>query len=287
MRFSDFFASPEHPVISIEVYPPKSEKAMRDLQEVLPRLVALRPDFMTVTYGAMGSTQARTLEVAALIRREYGLETASHLTCVGSTRAEIDGILDRLVAARIENVVALRGDPPHGEKHFVATEGGFAHASELVAHLRGRAQFGVAVAGYPEKHIEAPDLETDLAHLKNKVAAGADIVITQLFFDNRDYFTFVRRLRELGVTVPVVPGLLPVQTYSQIQRITALCGAKIPPQLGKALEAAGGDEKAMAEIGIQWTVSQCRGLLSAGAPGVHFYVLNKASHMERIIPLVR
>ena len=287
MRFADFFASPGHPVVSIEVYPPKSEKAMRDLQEVLPRLVALRPDFMTVTYGAMGSTQARTLEVAALIRREYGLETASHLTCVGATRTEIDGILDRLVAGRIENVVALRGDPPQGEKHFVATEGGFAHASELVAHLRSRGQFGVAVAGYPEKHIEAPDLETDMAHLKSKVAAGADLVITQLFFDNKDYFAFVRRLRELGVTVPVVPGLLPIQSYSQIQRITGLCGAKIPEELRRELEAAGGDEKAMAEIGIRWTVSQCRGLLSGGAPGIHFYVLNRAGHMEKIIPQIR
>jgi methylenetetrahydrofolate reductase (NADPH) len=143
------------------------------------------------------------------------------------------------------------------------------------------------VAGYPEKHIEAPDLETDMAHLKNKVAAGADIVITQLFFDNKDYFAFVRRLREMGVTVPVVPGLLPIQSYAQIQRITGLCGAKIPAELQKELEAAGGDEKVMADIGMRWTVSQCRGLLSGGAPGIHFYVLNRAGHMEKIIPQIR
>jgi len=287
MRFAEFFCGRKPRVMSIEVYPPKTDKAMRDLEAVLPRLVALGPSYMTVTYGAMGSTQVRTLDVAALIKKRFGLETASHLTCVGASAADIDRILDRLSSSGIENIVALRGDPPKGESRFVPAEGGFAHGNELVAHLRKTGRFGIAVAGYPEKHVEAPDLATDLGYLKQKVEAGADIVITQLFFDNADYFSFVSKLRGLGLKVPVMPGILTVQSLAQIHRIAALCGAKIPPALGAELEAAGHDEKRMEEVGIRWTVSQSRGLLEGGAPGIHFYVLNRATHMERVVPQIR
>src|SRR5436309_2284252 len=168
MRFSEFFAARKGPVVSFEVFPPKNEKGMADLLEVLPRLVALKPSYMTVTYGAMGSTQARTIEIATLLRRTYRLETASHLTCVGASREEIDKILERLTAGGIENIVALRGDPPRGEASFVPPPGGFSHANELVSHIKKTRRFGVAVAGYPEKHIEAPDPKTDLEHLKRK-----------------------------------------------------------------------------------------------------------------------
>jgi methylenetetrahydrofolate reductase (NADPH) len=283
MRFAEYFRVRTRPVISFEVFPPKTEKAMADLEAVLPRLVALRPSYMTVTYGALGSTQARTLEIAAAIRKKHGLETASHLTCVGSSREEIDAILERLTASGIENIVALRGDPPQGETRFVAAEGGFRHANELVAHIRGSGRFGIAVAGYPEKHIEAPDLDTDLANLKRKVEAGGDVVITQLFYDNADFFAFEKRVRALGIAVPVVPGLLPIQSFAQVKKITSLCGSKIPPDLHRELEAAGEDTAAVQAIGIRWTAAQAKDLIRRGVPGIHFYVLNRAAHMERIL----
>jgi methylenetetrahydrofolate reductase (NADPH) len=275
------------PVLSIEVYPPRTDKGMADLRAILPRLIALGPSYMTVTYGAMGSTQERTLEIAALLKGELGIDTASHLTCVGASAADIDRVLDRLRSSGIENVVALRGDPPRGQDHFVPVEGGFAHANELVAHIRRRGDFGIAVAGYPEKHIEAPDMESDLACLKRKVEAGADIVITQLFFDNRDYFAFVERLRAMGLRAPVMPGILPVQSLSQVEKLTGLCGSKVPAALRARLEAAGEDEEAVGEAGVRWAVEQCRELLERGAPGIHFYVLNRARPMERIVAELR
>jgi len=283
MRFSEFFAARKGPVVSFEVFPPKNEKGMADLLEVLPRLVALKPSYMTVTYGAMGSTQARTIEIATLLRRTYRLETASHLTCVGASREEIDKILERLTAGGIENIVALRGDPPRGEASFVPPPGGFSHANELVSHIKKTRRFGVAVAGYPEKHIEAPDPKTDLEHLKRKVEAGGDIIITQLFYQNADFFAFERRLRDLGVRVPLVPGLLPIQSFAQIKRITSMCGAKIPDALASELEGAGEDDAKVQDIGVRWAVAQARELLDHGAPGIHFYVLNRASHMEKIM----
>lgn len=287
MRFSAYFGQDKPPVVSFELYPPKTEKAMRDLEQALPRLVALRPTFMTVTYGAFGSTRERTFEVAELVRRRYGVLTAAHITCVGATRSDVDRILDRLRAASIENVVALRGDPPRGESRFVPPEGGFAHANELVEYIRGKGEFGIAVAGYPEKHLEAPDFETDLRNLKRKVQAGADCVITQLFFDNAHYFRFVERLRELDVRVPIVPGILPAQSLGQLHRMTGLCGATIPERLERALEAAGADERAMEEVGVRWAIDQCLELLERGAPGLHFFVLNRATQMERILPALR
>ena len=284
MRFAEYFSrTRKGPVISFEVFPPKTEKAMAQLAGVLPRLVALRPTYMTVTYGALGSTQAKTVEITAAIRRDHGLTTASHLTCVGASQKEIDAVLDRLTAHGIENIVALRGDPPRGETEFKPTAGGFRHASELVEHLRKTGRFGIAVAGYPEKHIEAPDMETDLQHLKTKVDRGADVIITQLFYENSRFFEFEARARELGIQVPIVPGLLPIQSVAQTRRITGLCGATIPDELRDELDRAGDDEELAGEIGIRWCVAQCRELLRRGAPGIHFYVLNRAQHMERIL----
>lgn len=260
---------------------------MDSLRRVLPRLVALKPTFFTVTYGAMGTTRIRTVEIASMIRNEFAYEVASHLTCVGATRIQIEGQLERMRTEGIENLVALRGDPPQGQEEFVAVEGGYSYAAELVRHIRAKGEFGIAVAGYPEKHVEAPDLDTDLNHLKAKVDAGADIVVTQLFYDNADFFRFVDLARERGIEVPIVPGLLPLQSYPQIKKITSLCGAKIPDELASRLDSAGDDEDAVRDIGTQWSLEQARGLLQKGVPGIHFYVLNKAPHMERIMTGLR
>jgi methylenetetrahydrofolate reductase (NADPH) len=292
MRFAEFYAGATGPHISFEVFPPKTDAAMETLLRVLPELIELHPSYMTVTYGALGSTRERTLEIATLIKREYGMESACHLTCVGSSRADIDRILDDIHRAGIENIVALRGDPPRGETTFVPPPDGYGHANELVAHIRrrhgdGRTGFGLAVAGYPEKHIESSDRETDLKHFRNKVDAGADIAITQLFYDNSDFFSFVAAAREQGVTPPIIPGLLPVLSAKQVRRITALCGSKIPPALHADLEAAGDDDGHAEEIGIRQCVAQASELLRRGVPGIHFYVLNKSSHMRRIMAELR
>lgn len=280
-------------MISFEVFPPKTNEAFARLLEVFPRLVALRPDFMTVTYGALGTTQERTLEIAAMILGDYNLPTACHLTCVGSSRRQLDEILSAIHDAGIRNIVALRGDPPKGETKFIPPADGLAHASELVEHIHdfsrrnGGGRFGIAVAGYPEKHVEAPDMASDLAHLRRKVDAGADCVITQLFFDNAHFFRFVEAARAAGVHVPIIPGLLPIQSAKQIQRMTSLCGTSIPADLQRELDAAGDDDAAAQEIGVRRCIAQARELLQRGAPGIHFYVLNRAAPMEQIMAGIR
>ena len=289
MRFAEYFAHRTGPIISFEVFPPKTDAAMQHLRSVLPELIALKPHYLTVTYGALGSTRERTLEIATLIRQDFRMETACHLTCVGASRAEIDRILHRIYRVGIENIVALRGDPPKGETTFVPPADGYAHANELVEHIRGFrpggsfAGFGVAVAGYPEKHIEAPDMVTDLANLKRKVDAGADLVITQLFYDNAAFFPFVDAARAVGVTKTIVPGLLPILSAKQIRRITSMCGSKIPAALQAELEAAGDDDGRAEEVGVRQCVAQAAELLGRGVPGIHFYVLNRSSHMVRIM----
>ena len=262
---------------------------MENLQQVLPDLVGLRPDFITVTYGALGSTQERTLEVATQVQNGFKVPTACHLTCVGSSRADLDTILGRIHNSGIRNIVALRGDPPSGEVSFTRAKDGYAHANELVTHIRASEKkgkigpFGIAVAGYPEKHIEAPDMQTDLANLKRKVDAGADCIITQLFYDNRCYFNFVKSARDLGITIPIIPGLLPVLSAKQVMRITSMCGSCLPADLQKELEGAGEDAARSEEIGVKRCIAQASELLEKGAPGIHFYVLNKSSHMVRIM----
>ena len=293
MRFAEFFQSGRGPVISFEVFPPKTDSAMEQLQRVLPELVALGPSYMTVTYGAMGSTQHRTLQIATLLRHRYDVQTACHLTCVGSSRDQIERILHAIHCEGIENIVALRGDPPKGQERFVPPSDGYAYANELVAHIRrfdpgdGFGGFGVAVAGYPEKHQEAADMARDLANLKRKVDTGADIVITQLFFDNSVFFRFLQQAQALGIQKPIVPGLLPILSAKQIRRISSMCGSKIPPVLQAELEAAGADDSQAEQVGIRQCVAQATELLQRGAPGVHFYVLNKSRHMVRIMEQIR
>lgn len=285
MKLPEFYKNQKHPIISFEVFPPKTDQAFDHLRQILPDLVALKPDYMTVTYGAFGTTRGRTLEIASLIQKEFKIPTACHLTCVGSSAAEIDQILNEIHASGVQNIVALRGDPPSGQISFTRPADGFGNANELVAHIRAKHgdKFGVAVAGYPEKHVEAPDMKTDLANLARKVKAGADAVITQLFYDNADYFKLVDSARALGVTVPIIPGLLPILSAKQIARILGLCGSRLPAGLQKDLDAAGDDAAKAEEIGIRQCVAQARELLDRGVPGIHFYVLNKSAHMTRIM----
>ncbi|MBT3604594.1 MAG: methylenetetrahydrofolate reductase [NAD(P)H] [Candidatus Latescibacteria bacterium] len=288
MRFPEYFQNSDKPVISFELFPPKTDVGMRTIRKrLLPNLAKHNPDYITVTYGAMGSTQSKTLEIASMIKDEFGFETACHLTCVGSSQTDINDIISKIRDAGINNIVALRGDPPQGSDTFVAPQDGFAHANELIAHIRATepqdAPFGVAVAGYPEKHIEASDLDTDIQNLKRKVDAGGDIIVTQLFYDNQAYFDFVDKVRAAGIQAPVVAGLMPILSAKQIQRITSMCGSTIPSDLEKKLNAAIDDDDKATTIGIDQCIAQANELLDKGAPGIHFYVLNKHIHMEEIM----
>jgi methylenetetrahydrofolate reductase (NADPH) len=266
------------PVISFEFFPPKTDKGMENLYEAARVLQPCRPSFVSVTYGAGGSTRDRTIELVGRIKKELSMETVAHLTCVGATREEIRGVLERLADAGIETVLALRGDPPKGEEAFVKTEGGFGYANELVSFIRSEGfDFCVGAACYPEKHPEALNADVDLDNLKRKVDAGADFLVTQLFFDNEDYFAFVRRARQAGIEVPIVPGLMPVTNVAQIQRFTKMCAARIPQELSRRLAIVEHDPSAVVATGVYWTTQQARQLLEGGAPGLHFYTLNKSS----------
>ena len=293
MRFPEYFKDGQKPIISFEIFPPKTDKGMEPLLEIIPELVALGPDYITVTYGAMGSTQHMTLEIASLIKNVYKMETACHLTCVGASRNELDEILRKISDSSMRNIVALRGDPPQGDKTFIPPSDGYAHANQLVEHIRrlesekGQEPFGIAVAGYPEKHIEAPSMEIDIANLKRKVEAGGDIIITQLFFDNEFFFNFVERARTAGITVPIIPGLMPILSVKQIKRITSMCGSSIPHELQLELESAADDDEKASEIGIRQCIRQAKDLLSHGVSGIHFYVLNKSTHIRKIIEALR
>lgn len=287
MKIIDLFGR-RRPVVSFEFFPPKNPQGEEALFATIERLRPLNPAFVSVTYGAGGSTREKTRELVTRIKHEVGIEAMAHLTCVGHSRAELAAILDRLQANGIENVLSLRGDPPHGETIFRPAPDGFAHGSELVAFIRARGYpFCVAGAGYPEGHVECRDRERDIQYLKIKVDAGLDFVITQLFYDNADYWDFVRRAREAGITVPLVPGIMPITNTGQIKRITSLCGARIPVRLRNRLEQVEADDTETLRVGIEETVEQCRELLRNGAPGVHFYTLNKSPATRAIFEQLR
>jgi methylenetetrahydrofolate reductase (NADPH) len=277
MRISDLFDGSE-PVVSFEFFPPKTEEGVEALYETVKALRHCRPSFVSVTYGAGGSTRDRTLELVARIQGELDITTMAHLTCVGSTRDEIRQTLQRLHDSGIRNVLALRGDPPKGEETFQATEGGFSYATELVSFIQELdLGFCVGAACYPEGHVESSDLEEDLAHLVEKVDAGADFLVSQLFFDNADYRAFVSRARSAGIAVPIVPGLMPVTNAAQAERFTKMCGSRIPQELYRRLRIVESDPAAVVATGVQWAVDQGRELLEMGAPGLHFYTLNRSS----------
>jgi len=285
MKIIEIHARQKH-MFSFEFFPPKTEEGEARLYETVRELKGLAPAFVSVTYGAMGTTRQNTLRIVRKIKKEIGIEAAAHLTCVGHSREEIHAVLAELKAAGIENLVALRGDPPKGESVFQPAENGFRYASELVAYIRSEPAFAkafcVMVAGYPEGHVECADKQQDFEHLKIKVRAGADMIITQLFFDNRDYFDFVARLRAEGVTLPVIAGIMPVTHGPQIQRFATMCGAKIPAAMRAAIDRFGEDTAAIETFGIEFATRQCQDLLKAGVPGIHFYTLNKSRATREI-----
>jgi methylenetetrahydrofolate reductase (NADPH) len=261
----------------VEFFPPKDDAGVLALRQTAVALRSITPDFVSVTYGAGGSTRERTAEVSALLKNELGYTVMPHLTCVGHSRDELLQVADRIHAGGFRNIMALRGDPPKGATEFSATPDGLRNANELVALLKGRfADFCLGVGGYPEMHPEAHSPEEDLDHLRRKVDAGADFVTTQLFFDNDVYYRFVERCRARGIAVPILPGIMPVLSLKQIQRFTQMCGAKLPSKLLRRLEAAGEHPEVLEAIGIDWSLAQIRDLLAQGAPGYHMYILNRA-----------
>lgn len=282
MRISDALRT-MRPFFSFEFFPPKDEAGYAQLLGAAQELRPFRPAFVSVTYGAGGSTRSRTIDISKRMQNEIGLNVMAHVTCVGSTRAELRAVFTELEEAGIVNVLALRGDPPRGETAFKAAPGGFAFASELVSMLRRDYDFSIGGACYPETHAEAPDAQTDLVHLVKKVEAGAQFLITQLFFDNAKYFAFVTRARAAGITVPILPGIMPITNFAQIARLTAMCGASIPAKLLAELEARRDEPKAVEDLGVAVATLQCAELLQRGAPGIHFYTLNKSPATRAIV----
>ena len=267
----------QHMVRSLEFFPPKDVAGVEALRQTAIALKRIAPDFVSVTYGAGGSTRERTAQVSRLLRTDIGFTVMPHLTCVGHTREELNGVADRLHAGGYRNIMTLRGDPPKGETQFVPYKDGLRYGSDLVALLKTRhADFCLGVGGYPEKHPEAPSLETDLDNLKRKVGAGASFITTQLFFDNAVYYRFVEKCRARGITVPIVPGIMPVLSLKQIKRFTEMCGATLPEKLIKRLEAAGDTPEIVETLGIDWSLTQIRDLLAHDAPGYHLYIMNRA-----------
>jgi len=281
------FYPPRPLTLSFELFPPKTPAAEASLWENLDRLMDFQPDVITCTYGAGGSTREKTLEVVSEVKRRYGVRAASHLTCVGSTVDELRDYLARAQRLGVDNIVALRGDPPRGATQFVPVEGGLRYAVELVRLIRREfPQFGIAVAGYPETHQEAASPQADLENLKRKVEAGADCVITQLFYDNTDFFLFQQRCRQIGIQVPIVPGIMPITNLAQIQRITSLCKAKLPQPLVDEL-AQRDDAEWQFEVGVRWATKQVQELIAGGVSGLHFYVLNRSPATAAVLSAVR
>jgi methylenetetrahydrofolate reductase (NADPH) len=262
---------------SLEFFPPKDDAGVEALRRTAAALKPVAPDFVSVTYGAGGSTRQRTAEVSGLLKSEFSFTVMPHLTCVGHTRAELHEVADRIHADGFRNIMALRGDPPKGSSTFAAHAEGFRYASELIGLLKARhPEFCLGAAGYPEKHPEASSEASDLDNLKRKLEAGAAFVTTQLFFDNAVYFRFVERCRRAGIAAPIMPGIMPVLSLKQIQRFTSLCGASLPPTLVRRLEAAGDAAEIAEAVGIDWALGQIRDLLAHGAPGYHLYILNRS-----------
>jgi len=278
------------PVFSFEFFPPKTAEGERALFQTVEALRPLAPAYVSVTYGAGGSTRQKTVELVKRLKRETEVEAMAHVTCVGSSRDEIAAVLDEVADAGIQNVLALRGDPPRGQASFTPHPEGFRWASELVAFVRSRPdrwKFCLGAAAYPEGHVETRDLALDLANLKTKVEAGVDFLVTQLFFENSRYFGFVDRARAAGVTVPIIPGIMPFTNVEQVERFTAMCGASIPPPLRAAMEVRREDPDGARELGVAYASLQCADLLRRGAPGIHFYTLNRSPSTRAIVAALR
>ncbi|MFQ5682082.1 MAG: methylenetetrahydrofolate reductase [NAD(P)H] [Candidatus Binatia bacterium] len=282
MKIRDLYDQPGL-TLSIEFFPPKTEKGDANLLKEIAVLKTLNPSFCSVTYGAGGSTRGKTVDLVAQIHRECELEVMCHLTVVGQSKDEVRSVLEKLKGEGIENMIALGGDPPQGIVDWTPHPDGFHHSVELVREAVTYQCFSIAVAGFPEVHPRAKSRDADLRYLKEKVDAGADVVITQLFFENEDYYRYVEDVRRLGVRVPIVPGLLPILSVPQVRRFTKLCGSKIPPGLEHLLTGVEDDEAGAVQLGIDYASRQCEGLLTFGVPGIHFYSLNKSYSIKSIL----
>jgi methylenetetrahydrofolate reductase (NADPH) len=288
MRIDEIIERSEEPIFSFEFFPPKTDEGERNLRATLELLKDLLPAFVSVTYGAGGTTRERTVELTKWIKRELGIEAMSHLSCVGATKEELLDVLRDIGTGGIENVLALRGDPPRGQADWQPHPGGFHYSTELAALIRDSYP-GVAIgaACFPEVHPEAPDLAHDLRFLKQKVDSGVTFLITQLFFDNELYFNFVEDARAAGIEVPIIPGIMPITDLKQIKTITGMCKATIPPRLLEALEWRAADPEAVLQLGVAYATLQCAELLARGAPGVHFYTLNRSPATRAIVSSLR
>jgi methylenetetrahydrofolate reductase (NADPH) len=282
MRIDEILADADEPVFSFEFFPPKSDAGERVLGLALESLRQLGPDFVSVTYGAGGSSRSRTLDLTKWIKQELGIEAMAHLSCVGSTREELQTVLEDMRGAGIENILALRGDPPRGETDWKPHPGGLSYSTELAGLIHAGYDACIGGACFPEVHPEAPDLAHDLRFLKDKIDNGVSFLVTQLFFDNELYFRFVEEARSAGIDVPILPGIMPITDLRQIKTITGMCGATIPQELREALEWRSHDPDAVLQLGVSYATLQCAELLAHGAPGIHFYTLNR-SHATRAI----
>lgn len=282
MKIKDLFEQKKR-VLSFELFPPKRDGNLEGLFQTVEQLRKLGPDYISITYGAGGSTRDMTYDIAVRLK-EMGVLPLMHFTCVGHSRDEIKLLLDKVKAAGIENLLALRGDPPQGQTTFVPAPDGFRYANELVRFIRSQGyDFSLGVAGYPEGHPEARNKEEDIQNLKKKVEAGGQFIVTQLFFDNPSYFQYVGKLKAMGITLPVQPGIWLLTDYAQIRRICDLCGASIPRKLSELLEPIKDDKEKVAQAGVEYATQQCEELLHNGAPGIHFYVLNKSQHAQVVV----
>jgi methylenetetrahydrofolate reductase (NADPH) len=279
--------STRRPSLSFEFFPPKDEVGFWDLYRTILALKPLEPTYVSVTYGAGGSTRKKTVDLVSRIKADAGIEPVAHLTCVGATRREIATVADELWAAKVPNILALRGDPPTGDVAFIKPEDGFAHAAELVQFLKDRHDFCVAGACHPEKHPESPDDDTDLRHLKAKVDAGCDYLVTQLFFDNEDFYRFRDRAGKVGIQVPIIAGIMPILNVKQIKRFTQLCGARIPKPLLDKIEAVEDDAEAVRQVGTIHALRQCDNLIDNGIAGLHFYTMNRSTATRAIFQHIK
>jgi methylenetetrahydrofolate reductase (NADPH) len=286
MRIDEILAG-GGPVFSFEFFPPKTEAGERNLYAALAELRTLEPSFVSVTYGAGGSTREKTIGIVKRIREEYGLEAMAHFTCVGATVPELRETLDEMERVGIDNVLALRGDPPAGQEAWIKTDGGLEYSRELVELITGGYPFAIGAACFPETHIHAESPEADLEHLAEKVRAGVDFLITQLFFDNAVYFDFLARARKIGIQAPIIPGIMPITHAGQVERMAKMCGSSIPEGLRRELHARGDHPEAVLDFGVAYATLQCAELLAAGAPGIHFYTLNRSPATRAILSALK
>jgi methylenetetrahydrofolate reductase (NADH) len=287
VRIDEILSGNDRPTFSFEFFPPKTEEGERNLWEAIAALKPLSPDYVSVTYGAGGSTRDKTIGIVERIRREYGLEAMAHFTCVGATVEQLRQTLDHMRSLGLENVLALRGDPPQGQDEWTKTEGGLEYSRELVELIAADYPFAIGAACFPETHIHATSAGDDLRHLKDKVDAGVDFLITQLFFDNAAYHDFVERARAIGIDVPIIPGIMPITNAKQIARITQLCGSVIPAGLRAELDLRADQPDAAEAFGIAYATLQCAELLAAGAPGIHFYTMNRSPATRAILSALK